>query len=232
MIGRLARRRGRSAAARAYARGKRSPSATPWREARFVAVDLELTGLDPRADEIISAAAIPIDDARVVVGASHAAIIRPRRMPSAETIRIHGLRPVDLADAPPLEAVLDGLFEALTGRIMIAHPARVERAFLAAAFKARGVRVAEPVLCTATMARRVLGTEPILPGASEISLADAARACGLPADAPHTAEGDALTTAQLFIALATRLERHDAQTVNSLARLSQSRRDRAVRPRI
>ena len=39
----------------------------------------------------------------------------PRRMPEAETIRIHGLRPADLADAPPLEEVLDLMLEASPG---------------------------------------------------------------------------------------------------------------------
>ena len=32
---------------RAYARSKLAGPGTPWREARFAVVDLELTGLDP-----------------------------------------------------------------------------------------------------------------------------------------------------------------------------------------
>ena len=56
-------------------------------------VDLETTGLDPRSDEIVSFASIPIDDGRVVVGRARTGIARPKRMPEAETIRIHGLRP-------------------------------------------------------------------------------------------------------------------------------------------
>ena len=52
-------------------------------------------------------------------------------------------------------------------------------------------------------------------------LSDAARALGLPVHSPHVAEGDALTTAQLFLALrdppGPDLE---PQTVGSLARLS------------
>jgi hypothetical protein len=42
----------------------------------------------------------------------------------------------------------------------------------------------------------------------------------LPVHSPHVAEGDALTTAQLFLAIVARLERTEPQTVGSLARLS------------
>ncbi len=34
---------------------------TPWREARYCVVDLELSGLNPSTDEIISFGAVPID---------------------------------------------------------------------------------------------------------------------------------------------------------------------------
>lgn len=210
--------RRRSPAAKAYNRGKRATASTPWREARFVAVDLELTGLDPRRDEIISFAALPIEGGRVVVGEARSAIVRPERMPSAETIRIHGLRPADLAAAPSLAGTLELILTALTGRVLVAHPAWVERRFLGAALRAAGVRLATPVICTATLARRLLPEAPRA-GGGEIALADAATALGLPVHGRHTAEGDALTTAQLFVALATLLERRGPQTVGSLARL-------------
>jgi len=130
-----------------------------------------------------------------------------------------GLRPADLAEAPPLVEVVELILEALTGRIVVAHPARVEREFLSVALRAAGVRLAEPVICTATLAGQVLADRVGARG-GEVPLSDAAGALGLPVHAPHTAEGDALTTAQLFIALATRLDRREPQTVGSMARLS------------
>lgn len=215
----LRRRRDESPAASAYRAADAPSSSTPWREARYAVVDLETTGLDSRSDEIVSFASIPIDDGRVIVGETCTAIVRPTQMPEAKTIRIHGLRPMDLADAPTLPDVLDRMLEALTGRLLVAHPAWVERGFLAAALKPAGLRIAEPVLDTAALARHVFRSENLGEGEA-LSLPETARRLGLPVHSPHIAEGDALTTAQVFLALCARLDRSETQTVASLASLS------------
>jgi DNA polymerase III subunit epsilon len=184
-------------------------------------VDLETTGLDPRHDEIVSFAAVPVDAGRISVGEVVTATIRPTTMPPPETIRIHGLRPADLTDAPSLPEALDRILEALTGRHLVAHVAWIERGFLDAALRPIGLRVGKPVLDTAILARHVLDLEE---GQRDrpVRLADAARGFGLPVHRPHIAEGDALTTAQLFLALAAHLDLESEQTVSSLARLSKA----------
>ena len=122
--------RPRTPAAAEYARAELPAAVTPWRLARFAVVDLETTGLDPASDEIISFAAIPVDEGRVRPGALAAGLVRPQRMPRPDTIRIHGLRPADLEAAPPLQAELDRLLAALAGRVIVAHVAWVEERFL------------------------------------------------------------------------------------------------------
>ena len=209
-----------SAWALAY-RGAEPPAPdTPWREAPYAVVDLETTGLNPRRDEIISFASVPIESGRIVVGETRTATIRPERMPEAETIRIHGLRPVDLVGARPLSEALDVILRALTGRVLVAHAAWVERGFLNRALKIARLRVAEPILDTSALAQRVLpGVDP---GQQGVQLGAAARALDLPAHRPHSADGDALTTAQLFLALVARLDEVEPQTVASLGRLSRA----------
>ena len=49
------------------------------------------------------------------------------------------------------------------------------------------------------------------------ALAEVAGGLGLPAHRSHDAEGDALTTAQAFLALATHLEAHGRGSVRALA---------------
>ena len=211
------RRPARSPAARAYEEAEIAPPETPWREAGYAVVDLETTGLDPKQDEIISFAAVPIDAGRIKVGAVSTLMIRPSRMPEAETIRIHGLRPQDLAEAPELRAILDSVLEALTGRVLVAHAAWVERGFLSGALEEAGLRLRRPVVDTVALIRRAQG-QSAMDDEAIVPLSDAARDLGLPVHRPHHADGDALTTAQLFLALATRLDAREPQTVGSLAR--------------
>jgi DNA polymerase-3 subunit epsilon len=208
---------------------------TPWREAVYSVVDLELTGLDPSVHEIVSFATFTVAGGRIRLDDARYHLVRPRRMPDADTIRIHGLRESDLAEAPPLDRVLDDLMDALSGRALVAHAAPIEESFLRAALDPRGVRLRSPVIDTARMAaelqrqgrRPSLGQERV-GGSAESSpgLSRLARSLGLPVHRPHTADGDALTTAQVFIALATHLDRLSPQTVGSLERISRPQRER------
>lgn len=210
-----------SAAARAYRETPVPPPGTPWREAAFSVLDFETTGLDHADDEIISFATVTVADGRVQPGDARYELVRPRRMPDGESIRIHGLREIDLAGAPPLSDVVDLLLEALTGRAIVAHVAAVERGFLGVALKERELELRNPVIDTAALDRELRRLRQRAPAEHEpIGLSAMAGELGLPVHRPHHADGDALTTAQAFIALGAHLEEFGPQTVGSLERIS------------
>ncbi len=215
MITRVRRQR-RGSAAAAYRAAPRIAGGTPWRDAGYCVLDLELTGLEPGVDEIVAWATVPIEGGRVVPGGAVDGLVRPSRPVPAETVRLHGLRSVDLADAPGIEAAVDAMLAAMTGRVLVAHCAFVERAFLRAALRRRAVRLRAPVLDTEVLGR--LWLAPSLPAeARPLALHRLAELLGLPLHRPHQASGDALTTAQVFVALVTLLERHGPETVGTLA---------------
>jgi DNA polymerase-3 subunit epsilon len=210
-----------SRAAQEYLKAPTPDSGTPWRELDFTVVDLETTGLDPSRNEIVSFATVTVSQGRVSLADARYELVRPRRMPGEETSRIHGLREADLIDAPPLEDLLEGLLDALAGRILVAHVASIEKGFLEAALAASGIRLRNRFVDTAKLAVELsrLRRE----GSSErapIGLSELARSLGLPVHRRHTADGDALTTAQAFIALATHLDAIEEQTAGSLVRAS------------
>jgi DNA polymerase-3 subunit epsilon len=224
---------GRTSAEEAYLAAPLPAASTPWRNAAYSVMDLELTGLDPSAHEIVSFATVTVAGGRVRLDDSLHRIVRPRRMPDADTMRIHGLREADLAGAPALDEVLDELLTRLAGRVLVAHVAVVDVAFLRRALETRGLDLRNPVIDTAALAEelgRVRRQPPLAqerepePGAvSSPGLSRVARSLGLPVHRPHHADGDALTTAQVFLALATHLEEFGEVTVGSLERDSAPR---------
>ena len=211
--------RARTEAASAYARATLPGRRTPWREASWCAVDLELTGLDPNVDEIISFGAIPIEDGRVQLADGVYELVRPVSEISEESIRVHGIRAVDLAHAPPLAEAIETLLGAIAGRILVVHVAAVERSFLGRALRYDGVRLRGPLVDTEVLGKLWLHEHEGRP-LRHVELGNLASALGLPADRPHDALGDALTTAQVFIALASHLDTIRGETVGSLARAS------------
>jgi DNA polymerase III subunit epsilon len=192
---------------------------------RFTVVDLETTGLDPVQDEIVSFATLTVSDGKVRLDDARYELVRPRRMPDADTIRIHGLRETDLRDAATLSELIDGLLETLAGTALVAHVAAVERGFLGTALRTHGLKLRNPLVDTAALAvelSRLRREQP--PEKEPIGLTDLARSLGLPVHRRHTADGDALTTAQAFIALATHLDAFEPQTVGTLTRASGAQR--------
>jgi DNA polymerase-3 subunit epsilon len=208
-------RRPRGAGALAYRRTRLPRGRVPWRAAKYCAVDLELSGLDPKRDEIVSFGAIPIEDGRVQLSAAVHGRVRPLRAMSEAAIRVHGMRAADLAGAPPLDVAIDPLLAVMAGRIPVVHVAAIERGFLRPALRRQGVRLRGPMIDTSVLGLIWLherdGHAP-----RRTSLTELAAALGLPAHHPHDAVGDALTTAQAFVALATHLDARQAESVRSL----------------
>jgi DNA polymerase-3 subunit epsilon len=191
------------------------PASTPWRDANWLAIDLELTGLNPRRHEIIAIGAVPIRGGRVVLGDAFYTLVRPSHPSELGAVLIHKLRQEDLADAPPIDVALAALLERMAGSIAVCHTANVERAFLGRELRRRWLRM-PPAADTEVLGRVWLRHRGIETGA--IPLSGLAQRLGQRAATPHHALGDALTTATAFIALATHLERTGVQTVATLLR--------------
>lgn len=188
---------------------------TRWRDASFAVIDVETTGLDPSRDEVLSVGVVPIDGGRIAVGGSFYRTVRPRVAPDAATVVIHGIRPVDAADAEPADVVARELTAVLSDRILVAHVADIEKAFLGRWLAPTGFRLPRFV-DTDVLARLVIARSggPLVD--AHVGLGAVCAHFGLPEHRRHHALGDALTTAQLFLATASLLARDDDATVAQL----------------
>jgi DNA polymerase-3 subunit epsilon len=182
-----------------------------WRDARFIAIDVETTGLDPERDELISFAGIPIERGRIVVSQEVHGLARPRSATTGASTQIHGLRDHDLAGALSAPEAVAPLAALMAGRIPVVHAQWVERTFLRKA----GCPLPRRVVDTAVL-WRVLTIEHGEPDPGTCSLSLISASLGLPTHRPHTAEGDTLTAAQVFLAMAARLENRGQASVRAL----------------
>ncbi|MBV9000741.1 MAG: 3'-5' exonuclease [Solirubrobacterales bacterium] len=209
------RRAPTSAAALAFEQAGRPADGLAWRDARWCALDLEMTGLDPRDDEIIAIGAVPIEQGRIILGSCVYTLVRTSKRSKHGAVLVHKLRLADVADAPSLDEAMDSVFGALNGRVPVFHTAAVEMGFLGRQFGRRYVRL-PTAADTEVLGRRWLRHRDGSAATDWMSLAGLADALGQPAEAPHHALGDALTTAKAFIALASLLDAVTPQTVGSL----------------
>lgn len=208
MTGRLA---GLAARLRPSPRDERA-----WREARFVVLDFETTGLDLRRAAPLSVGWVVVRDGRVVLAEAGYTRIRHRGGIPADALAVHRLLPADVADAPAAGVVAQRLRPVLDGAVLVAHGAWTERAML------RRLDLGGRLVDTLQLARaldRLDGHE----SARATSLAAVAGRLGVPVHRVHHAFSDALTAGGLLLALLHRLERHGAGDVDTLRRLGRVR---------
>lgn len=196
---------------RFYAAGM-SPPETPLAELPLVAMDFETTGLDARQSEIVSIGLVPFTLAGIRPADGYYQVIKPSGHLTEESITLHRITHSQVAEAPPLEQVLDEVIEQLTGRVVVVHYRGIERPFLNIAAEALwGEQCLFPLIDTMAIearweretwskkARRWLGMQP-----ASIRLGDSRKRYGLPAYSCHHAKLDAVATAELFMAQVAR----------------------------
>lgn len=189
-----------------------------WRQGHYLAVDLELTGLDERADEILSIGFIPIDGPDLVhEGAEHVLVAPEGEV--GQSAGIHGLTDDRLAAGVPLAEAMTVLLSALGGRTLVAHHAPVEVGFLGRACeRLHGAPLLTRAVDTMALQRRVLrirSDAEVRPGV--LRLQASRDHFGLPRYRAHEALTDAISAGELFLAQAAHLGGHTGITLKSLS---------------
>ena len=201
---------------------KAPPLDRPWRDVEYCVVDVEATGLDLRRDALVSFGSVAITAGRMRCETAFYTDVKPGRRISTGAVSVHGLRAQDLDSAPELAEVIDRIAAELDGRVLVAHAAWVERAFLTRALRSGGRRFNAPVVDTAALLR-VAGLAPS--GTQyEPDIEAMATSLGLCVHTPHHALGDALTTGEVFLAVVSKLERAVGQPLTALDLVETSRR--------
>jgi len=183
-------------------------------ELPYAVFDLETTGLKPyKGDEIISVGAVLIDRLKIS-GRSFHRLANPQRSISNGAVKVTGITPDDVKDKPPVEKVLVQFLDFIGGRVLVAHNASFDLAFLNLKLgKLVQTGMPHPVIDTALLARY------LYPDLEDCSLESLCRRWKIELDERHSALGDARITAQIFLALFPRLLESGVNSLGELARL-------------
>ncbi|MCU0495428.1 MAG: 3'-5' exonuclease [Chloroflexaceae bacterium] len=196
----------------------------PWREVAYSVLDVETSGLDHRHDALLAIGLVEVEAGRVRLDRHWYSLVRPpaAMAVSTDSIRVHGLLRRELHHAPPPEEVLPELLRRLHGQVLVVHVATIDVRFINQALQQRyGVKLRHQVLDTARLAQSLSANERFISGRDEtapVQLRALAAQANLPVYGQHNALNDAITTAQLFLAQATRLEAQGYGTLRGLLR--------------
>jgi DNA polymerase-3 subunit epsilon len=148
-----------------------------------VFLDLETTGATATRDRITEVGLIEVDNGRFV--REWSSLVNPGMSIPPGIQALTGISNDMVAPAARFEEIARELYEAIDGRVLIAHNARFDYGFLKNEFRRLGKTFTAPVLCTVKLSRKLFPQHP------RHNLDSLMLRHGIQCDARHRALGDA-----------------------------------------
>jgi len=200
------------------------PGQTPELDQRLLAelsctvFDTETTGLAPsEGDEIISIGAVRIVNGRLLRHESFERLVKPIKQVSRASQEIHGISPQMLEGQSASEQVLPLFARFAEDTVLVAHNAAFDMRFLQLAQPRTGVAFEQPVLDTLMLSALAHPGHPD----AEHRLERIAERLGVAVIGRHTALGDAIVTAEVFLRLVPLLAERGIHTLGQAREASQ-----------
>ncbi len=183
-------------------------SSTPLISLDALVLDTETTGLDPKHARVIQIGAVPVRAGEVILTEPLDVLINPEQPIPPKTIKIHGITDDDVKDAEIFSAAESALERIEKANVIVGHNVGFDLAILKSEYERAGRAWPEPrSLDTLLLARIASG---ILP---DYSLDTVANWLGIEIENRHTGLGDAIATAQIFVAMLPHLAPQGIRTL-------------------
>jgi DNA polymerase-3 subunit epsilon len=180
----------------------------PLTELAYTVIDTETTGLNPaEGDEIIAIGAVRIVNGRLLRGETFESLVDPQRHVGEASVLVHGITPDQLAGQPTIDDVLPRFHRFAEETVLVGHNAAFDMRFLQLKEARTGVRFEQPVLDT------LLLSAVVHPAQASHALEEIAGRLSVDVVDRHTALGDALTAAGVFLRLLPLLAERGIRTL-------------------
>ncbi|MCG8632740.1 MAG: hypothetical protein MI863_02870 [Desulfobacterales bacterium] len=168
----------------------------PLQKLTYTVFDTETTGLNPDGgDEIISIGAVRIVNSRVVYQDYFEELINPGRDIPLESYKIHGISYEMVEEKAPIETILPKFKSYTAKTVLLGHNLAFDMKMIKVKEASTRIRFENPVLDT------LLLSAVLHPVHRQHDLENIARRLGVNILGRHTALGDAITTAEIFLKL-------------------------------
>lgn len=180
------------------------------REYSYAVMDLETTGMSTESDRVVSVAAVRVQGGQILLGDSFTELVNPGRSIPAESIKIHGIKPDQVADARNASEVFKDFLDWLGNDILVAHYAEFDLHFTNITMQSLyGFSLQNLVIDLVRLCQGVvLPFDPygINRNRRKCGLDELVERYGLSGAERHTAAGDALVSALIFQRMLVQLE--------------------------
>jgi len=189
---------------------------TNLKDLMYTVFDTETTGLDPDGgDEIISIGAIRIVNNKIVYQDLFEELVDPKRDIPLESYNIHGINYEMVAGKKDINAVLP-LFKNYTSQsVLVGHNIAFDMKMLKVKEQTTNIKFSNPVLDT------LLLSAILHPSQEKHDMESIAKRLGVDILGRHTALGDAIATAEIFLELITILNSNGILTLKDAINASQ-----------
>jgi DNA polymerase-3 subunit epsilon len=165
-------------------------------ELSYTVFDTETTGLNPsQGDEIIQIGAARVVNNKLLKQECFEQLVDPQRSIPAATIPIHGISPDMVQGQPTIDKVLPAFHAFAQDTVLVAHNAAFDMRFLQLKEQQSGLVFDNPVLDT------LLLSAVVHPNQDSHRLEALSERFNVPIVGRHTAMGDAMVTAEVFVKL-------------------------------
>lgn len=186
---------------------------TPLIDLPVVVLDTETTGLNVRSDRIVSVGAVRVHGSRIFHSANMDRLVNPGLLIPARSTAIHGITNQMVGGAPAFPEIAGEIEDFVRDTVVVGHNIRFDLAMLKRETERAGLPWSPPRSLDTSLL--VIALEP---NTENLNLESVAERFGVEIQGRHTALGDCLVTAEIYVRMVPRLHDHGISTLGQAIR--------------